>query len=206
MIGILVRKILGVLAISFGLAILGWFVYNQFHATPEFQRNYFGFFQLAVPVAFLIYGWRWLRYEGAGIEETPPTFSCPELQESVVQAKSTLPRFIEQVERNVDSAFVKFPMKTVQGATEHIWAYVHSYREGKFNVSLANTPIDPKESSQGRRDVAVEDVEDWQIMRPNGQIEGSYSTIALFRHRENNGQSLTPKMRKQRAQLTNFRS
>jgi uncharacterized protein YegJ (DUF2314 family) len=204
MIGIVARRILGVVAVFFGVAIIAWFLYNQFFPTPEFRRNYFGLFQLAVPIAFLIVGWRWLRYQGAGIEETPGNFKCLELVESVAQAKATLPHFIQRVEKNIDGAFIKFPMKTVQGATEHIWAYVHSHRDRKFNVSLANTPIDPKQPSDGRIDVSVDEVEDWQIMKPDGRIEGAYSLIALFRNRESTGKNLTPKMRKQKAKLLSF--
>jgi uncharacterized protein YegJ (DUF2314 family) len=92
-------------------------------------------------------------------------------------------------------------MTTVEGMTEHIWAYVHSYHDEKFNVSLANVPRDPKEPAQGRRDVPIEEIEDWQIMQSNGRIKGAYSTIALFRDRKNNDKPLTPKMRKQRALL-----
>ncbi len=205
MIGIIARRILGVVAIFFGVAIIAWFLYNQVFPTPEFRRNYFGLFQLAVPIAFLIVGWRWLRYQGAGIEETPGDFKCPELVESVAQAKAALPHFIQQVEKNIDGAFIKFPMPTVQGATEHIWAYVHSYRDRKFNVSLANTPIDPKQTSDGRRDVPIDEVEDWQIMKPDGRIEGAYSLIALFRNRENSGKNLTPKCASKKLSYSAFR-
>ena len=204
MFGIVWRKIFGVLALLIGSATVAWFAYNQFFPTPEFQRNFRSVFQLIVPIAFLIVGWRWLRYEGAGIEETPGAFTCPELVDSVARAKASLPYVVKQVERNIDGAFVKFPMKTVQGITEHIWAYVHSFRDGRFNVTLANTPKDPKEPQSGRRDVPMQEIEDWQIMQPDGQIKGAYSMIALFQNRQNQGKSLTPKMRKQKARLIDF--
>lgn len=204
MLGIVLRRILGVVALLMGVSLVVWFIYNQFWPTPEYRRAFRSPFQLIIPIAFLIYGWRWLRYEGAGIEETPGGFSCPELVESVAEARKALPDFIKQVEQNIDGAYVKFPMATVQGLTEHIWAYVHSYRAGVFNVSLANLPKDPKEPEGGRRDVPKEQIEDWQIMQPEGRIKGAYSLIALFRYRQNQGKSLTPKMRKQKAQLIDF--
>jgi uncharacterized protein YegJ (DUF2314 family) len=203
-IGIILRRILGAIALVFGVSILAWFVYNQFYPTAEFQRSYLGVFQLVVPIAFLIYGWRSLHYDGVGIEETPGTFTSPELVESVAHAKASLPYFLDQVEKNPDGAYIKFPMTTAQGMTEHIWAYVHSYRDGKFNVSLANKPKDPKESAQGRRDVPIEEVEAWQVLQPDGQIKGAFSTIALFRNRLNSGKQLTPRMRKQKAVLLDF--
>ena len=204
MFGIVWRKTFGIFALLIGSAILAWFAYNQFYPTPEFQRNFRSVFQLIVPIAFLIVGWRWLRYEGAGIEETSGAFTCPELLDSVARAKATLPYFIKQVEQNVGGAYVKFPIATVQGLTEHIWAYVHSFRDGRFNVTLANTPKDPEEPQSGRRDVSIEQVEDWQIMQSDGRIKGAYSMIALFLNREHEGKSLTPKMRKQKAQLVDF--
>ena len=184
-----------------GVCILAWFAYNQIYPTPEFQRSFRSVFQLVVPIAFIIVGWRWLHYEGAGIEEMPRDFTSPELTESLPRAKATLPYFIAEVEKNVDGAYVKFPMETVQGLTEHIWAYVHSYHDGKFNVSLANVPKDLKESAEGRRDIGTAQVEDWQILQTNGQIKGAYSMIALFQYRQNNGKPLTPKMRKEKVRL-----
>ena len=38
-------------------------------------------------------------------------------------------------------------------------------------------------------------------MQSDGRIKGAYSTIALFLNREHEGKSLTPKTRKQKAQL-----
>jgi uncharacterized protein YegJ (DUF2314 family) len=199
MVRVVLRRILGLITFIMGVVLAAWFVYNQFHPTPEFQRSFRSVFQLALPAVFLIYGWRWLHYSGPGIEETPGTVAFPELTESVTQARNTLSYFIAQVEKNVDGAYVKFPLLTPGGITEHIWAYVHSYREGNFNVSLANVPKDPKEPAQGRRDIAKDQVEDWQILQSDGRIKGAFSTIALFRNRENTGKPLTPKMRKQKA-------
>ena len=202
--GIVFRRIFGTLAVVFGVAILGWFIYNQLHPTDEFKRNFHSVFQLGLPIVFLIVGWRWLKYEGPGIEETSGYLQCKELTESVVKAKETLPRFITEVEKNVDNAYIKFPLHTAGGGIEHIWAYVHSFRDGSFNVSLANAPKDPNESAEGRRDVNQEEVEDWQIMLKDGKLRGAYSTIALFLHRRNSGQKLSPKMKKQRALLLDF--
>ena len=196
-----IKRCLGVIALFVGCALIAWFFYNSFSPMPEFKRSHYGGFQLFMSVGFLIYGWKWIRYQGRGIEQTPPDFKCQELVESVAHAQKTLPYFIEEVQKNVDGAFVKFSLTTAQGNLEHIWAYVHSYQGGKFNVSLANVPFDPKQSSEGRRDVSSEEVEDWQIMQRDGKIKGAYSLIALFRHRENIGEKLTPRMAKQKAQL-----
>ena len=85
--------------------------------------------------------------------------------------------------------------------TEHIWAYVHFYKDDRFNVSLANDPVDAEAESDGRRDVPLDEVEDWQIMQPDGKIRGAFSLIAILEYHENQRHTLSPRMKKQKAQL-----
>lgn len=158
--------------------------------------------QLGLPVAFVFVGWKWVRYEGKGIEDvTSYDLNCPELNASAVSAHQSMPLFLIEVAKGIDGAFVKFPLKTPKGLMEHIWAYVHSFRDGKFNVSLACVPYDDTTEAEGRRDVPIEEVEDWQIMQTNGTIRGAYSLRALFAYRERVGKFISPKMKKQKAQL-----
>lgn len=201
LLGAIIKKTLGCIALAFGLIIIGWVVFNLFHPTKEFRASRKTPVQLLVPVAMIWIGWRWLRDEGLGIEQTAANFDCEEIRRSVVRARESLPRFHEQVKQNVDGAYIKFQLKTPNGLTEHIWAYVHSYHDDQFNVSLTNEPMDKDQETSGRRDVAISEVEDWQIMLPDGRIQGAYSLIALFQHYESKGNRLSRKMRKQRAQL-----
>ncbi|HEX7900839.1 MAG TPA: DUF2314 domain-containing protein [Planctomycetota bacterium] len=185
-----VKRVLGVLAIVAAVALAVWL----------FPRR--GIFSFTAPVVLVLIGWTFLRDPGKGIDQiTPPDLKCPELEESVKLARATLGAFLPHVEKGGDGAFVKFPLKTPGGNLEHIWGYVHFYKDGRFNVSLANVPYDAKESPDGRRDVPREDVEDWQIVRPDGRIKGAHSLIALFRYHEGRGVKLTPKMKAQKASL-----
>lgn len=189
----------GVLAILAGLGLAAALVDRHFLGNARAWDLAGGIGAASVPV-LLFLGGRWILHGGPGIEHVPPGFTCPELEASVDKAQATLPWFIGQVERNVDGAFVRFALKTPGGMTEHIWGYVHSHRDGVFNVSLANVPFDPDASAQGRRDVPRAEVEDWQIMLPDGRIRGAYSLRALFEHFEAKGR-LTHRMREQRRQL-----
>lgn len=199
---ILIKRFFGLVAFLLGVALSGWFIYNQFWPTEEFKSGFRSVFQLGVPIACLLVGWKWMHYKGKGIEEViPPDLKCPELEAATARAKATLPEFIVEVEKGIDGAYVKFPLITTQGLTEHIWAYVHFHKEGRFNVSLANTPIDEKEPSEGRRDVQSMDVEDWQIMSADGSIRGAFTVVALFEDWTRQGNSLTPLMKEQKAQL-----
>jgi uncharacterized protein YegJ (DUF2314 family) len=203
MVRILIKRALGALTFIIGLTLVAWFVYNQFWPTEEFKSGFRSVFQLLLPIGFLVLGWRWMRYEGKGIEEViPPDLRCAELDASVEEARASLPEFIREVEKGIDGAFVKFPLHTPQGRIEHIWAYVHFYKDGRFNVSLANEPVDRQQESEGRRDVVAADVEDWQLMARDGTIRGAYSLVALFKYWERQGKPLSPLMKKQKAALT----
>lgn len=205
MLPILMRRAFGLVALVVGAVLIGWFVYNQIWPTEAFKRGFRSVFQLVLPVLCIAVGWKWVRYDGKGIEEvTPPDLKCPELETARSRAQSRLPEFLAEVEKGIDGAFIKFPLRTPQGLTEHIWAYVHYYKEDQFNVSLANTPIDEKAEAEGRRNVARREVEDWQIMLRDGSIRGAFSVMALFEYRQRQGKKLSPRMKKQRAQLVDF--
>ena len=202
MFNILIRRAFGALAVFVGLALSGWFIYNQFWPTEEYKSGFRGVFQLAVPIPCLVVGWQWMRYKGKGIEDViPPDFKCSELDASMRKAKETIADFIAEIEKGIDGAFIKFPLQTQRGLTEHIWAYVHFHKDGQFNVSLANEPMDENARSDGRQNVPISEVEDWQIMSPDGSIRGAYSLVALFEYWERQGKPLTLRMKEQRAQL-----
>ena len=206
MFSIIVKRILGVIALSFGAVLVVWFIYNQFYPTDEFKSGFKSVFQLILPIAFLVVGWKWLRYKGKGIDEiTPPDLKCTELRESVKKAHESIHTFLSEVDQGVDGAFVKFPLTGLEGQTEHIWGYVHFYRDGIFNVTLANEPVHLKEGADGRMNIQLKDIEDWQIAMPDGRIRGAYSLIALFRYHERKGVKLTPLMKDQKAQLIDAR-
>ena len=202
MVSIIFRRVFGIIALLMGVALSAWFVYNQFFPTDEFKTNFRSVFQLILPIAFIIVGWKWIRYQGKGIDEiTPPDIDFPELAVSVQTAKESIATFLAEVDKGIDGAYVKFPLKTPQGLIEHIWGYVHFYRDGQFNLSIANNPFDEKQDADGRINIPIDDVEDWQIMQPDGMIKGAYSLIALFKYHEGKGMKLSPLMKKQKAQL-----
>jgi uncharacterized protein YegJ (DUF2314 family) len=189
----------GVLAVLVGLGILAA-LYNHFGPGRGNPWDMSGSVGIGLAILLFILGARWIRNGGPGIEHVPPGFQCEELKASVAQARAALPWFVEQVDKNVDGAFIKFPLRTPGGNTEHIWAYVHSFRNRAFNVSLANFPYDVEQNPDGRRDVPQEEVEDWQILQPDGKIKGAYSLIALFKHFESKGK-LNRRRLEQKAQL-----
>ena len=195
------KRFLGLVSLTFGLALIGWFVYNVFSPTHEFKAHDRSVFQLFLPAALILAGWRWLRDDGPGLESQTVDFTAPELLNAAAEARRTLPRFLEAVRRNTDQAYIKFPLMTDAGVTEHVWAYVHHFDGNVFNASVVNTLATGTQSPPPRRDVALSEVEDWQIMAPDGAITGGYSMIGAFRYLDRKGVPMNRTMRRQRAQL-----
>jgi len=203
MIRIYIKRLFGLITLLMGISLSGWFIYNQFSPTESFKSGFRSVFQLIFPILFLITGWKNIRYKGKGIEEVIPVdLQCSELESSIAKAKDSMSDFLKEVDKGIDGAYVKFSLLPEGGPIERIWAYVHFYRDGLFNVSLANEPVDDSEDYDGRKDIAIDEVEDWQIMEPDGTITGAYSLIALFEYWENQGKPLSPLMVDQKSQLT----
>jgi hypothetical protein len=204
-----------------GLAI----VYVRFrvivwHAT-DFPEHFWmvidDLYTIAVGLLLAWSGWRWLTDPGSGIEKQKVDTQSWELVEAMDRAKSTLPYFIEQVRRHVDDAYIKFPLENDQGVIESVWAYVHHYEDGVFNVSPVNKPEKKRSAVLGtvdrdalpalvgvfgkRRFVPKNAVEDWRIMLPDDRIKGAYSYIGALQYLERTGTRLNRTMRKQRLRL-----
>jgi len=147
------KRMLGWISLLMGVTILAWFLYNMVWPTREFRRSFRSVVQLIVPAAMIWYGWRWLTDGGPGIETLQIDANALELTASVHKARQTMPSFPDAVRRHEDGAYIKFAMVTDAGVTEHLWAYVHLYADGVFNVSLANTPYTQSPVHRQPRDV-----------------------------------------------------
>jgi len=193
------KRAWGILALLAGLGILVA-LFRYYGPGKGHDWDTGGSVGLGLAAVLFWLGPRWVRNGGPGIEHLPNDFKCEELEASIEKARASLPWFLEQVERNVDGAFIKFPLRTPNGNEEHIWACVHSFRKGDFNVSLANDPFDRDQKADGRLDVPLEEIEDWQVLYPDGRIKGSYSVIAILQNFESRGK-LSRRMREQRTRL-----
>tara|TARA_B100000614_G_C14522179_1_gene483037 strand:+ start:567 stop:1184 length:618 start_codon:yes stop_codon:yes gene_type:complete len=197
---IIAKKALGLFTFILGVGLLGIIIYFSF--APKDDVDGPNIFMAIVPLLFVFTGWSWMKYKGRGIDEvTPPNFECPELDESVELAQSNLEEFKRILSDGRHDTYVKFPFKTPNELTEHIWAYAHFHTDGEFNVSIVNDPYDQEADAEGRRNIKERELEDWQYIDKDGTIYGAYSLIALFKNRERNGEYLSPLMKEQKAQL-----
>jgi uncharacterized protein YegJ (DUF2314 family) len=156
---------------------------------------------LLAPMLFWM-GLKWLFYQGRGIEieGLRPDFRSRVISEAANSAGDALPYLIEQARQYVDGAYILFPSITDKGVTEHVWAYVHHYENGIFNVSPVDKPHERGKRFAERRDVPESDVQDWKIEFADGRIKGAYSYITALQYLERSGR-LNRTMRKQKEQL-----
>ena len=200
--GGIVTRLFGLVTLLSGVALLIFIFYSFFKSTPSFGAESLKYlFWLLFPIGFIAFGWKWLNDSGPGIEDHNIDFDSPELITSVEKAKATLPFFIDNVKKHMDGAYLKFPFQTDEDITEHVWAYVHHYENRSFNVSMVNEPYSQKGEYEQRVDVPEKDVEDWQIMYPDGKIKGGYSYIGALEYLERKGIRFNRTLTDQKNQL-----
>jgi uncharacterized protein YegJ (DUF2314 family) len=200
-IGRSVQVALGMVVLTIGLAILafaGYLIATSKLDLWSIPRIVFG---VGLPISMIAIGWLWMRGDESGVEDQEIDYDSPELRDSVLQARARLPEFVEHVRRDGENASIKFPFVTDQGVTEHLWAYVHGFNDGMFNVSLLNEPYTHEGELADEYSVPDSALEDWQILHSDGRVSGAFSMIASFRYLERKGVRLNRLMRKQKAQL-----
>lgn len=193
-------RTLGFLSFTIGVTILLWFVYNQFRPTPEFRSGFQSVFQLAVPVLMVWFGWKWMLDLGPGVETLDLRPDSPELVAAAEEARRTLPRFLDALGGGRGVASVKFPLRRDVLRVDRAWGLVHHHGAGVFDVTLVHVEGQPKALAEERHVVPEGEIEDWQITRPDGSLEGAYTLRALFAHAERAG-LMNRTMRRQRERL-----
>jgi uncharacterized protein YegJ (DUF2314 family) len=199
--GIITRSFGFIVFIS-GIAIISLLIYDILNTSKAIGDTGIKYFFWSIfPIGFIFFGWRWLNDYGPGIEDQKIDFESSEMIASIEEAKNKLTFFLEEVQNNVDGAFIKFPYQTDQNITEHVWAYVHHYKNGIFNVSIVNEPHTQEGEYEKRLNVAENDVEDWQIVFPDGKIKGGFSYIGALKYLKRKGIRFNRTLKNQEKQL-----
>jgi uncharacterized protein YegJ (DUF2314 family) len=200
--GGIITRAFGFIVLLSGIAIISLLIYDIVTSSKSIGDIGIKYIIWSIfPVGFVIFGWKWLNDSGPGIENKKIDFESPELVASVKEAKNKLKFFIDKVINDIDGAFIKFPFKTDQDVTEHVWAYVHYYENGDFNVSMVNEPHTQEGEYANRLSVPEKDVEDWQIIYPDGRIKGGFSYIGALKYLKRKGIRFNQTLKNQLKQL-----
>jgi len=84
---------------------------------------------------------------------------------------------------------VKYPLTTDSGQIEHVWGQLLSLDESTMQVTLATQPTNPVKA-QPPFVIAISDLEDWQLVNPNGEIRGGFTTQAQITIAKKSGSPL----------------
>lgn len=194
-------KLLGGALLAAGAGIVGWVVWNLVSPAGSMEFNAPEVGQTVAGFVLMWFGWRRVTDPGKGVERQEIDWDAPELVESIKRAHERIDYFIGRVNANVDGAYIKFPFETDSGIKEFVWGYVHNFRDGVFNVSMANTPHSQSGDFQIRRDVPQADILDWQIMLDDGKLEGAYSLQGALAYLQRKGVPMNKTLRMQRDAL-----
>jgi hypothetical protein len=73
--------------------------------------------------------------------------------------------------------FVKYPLRAKNGEIEHVWGPLLESKDDSIKVGLATPPVGGLDSEPPFT-LASYDLEDWQLVLPDGMIRGGFTTQA----------------------------
>ncbi|MEJ0084420.1 MAG: DUF2314 domain-containing protein [Pseudomonadota bacterium] len=150
---------------------------------------------LAVLIGLALGGlWSWeqsrkRRARGLDIDTTDPIWLA-----ALEKARASLPRFFELAEDYPAQAYVKYPLLTTKGFTEHVWGPVVSLREGTIMAGIETPPIDGRPATAPPYELQASQIEDWRVELGDGRIYGAYTARAQFEYARKLGHEITAHM------------
>jgi hypothetical protein len=121
--------------------------------------------------------WAWARNRGRLRVVTAVDVTDARWSEAIARARSTLSEMRSLHDAWASEMHVKYPLKTKTGSIEHVWGRLISLSANEMTVSLETQPIEaPVDAAPFT--VPVSDLEDWQLVLPDGRIRGGFTTRA----------------------------
>ena len=105
----------------------------------------------------------------------------PLMHEAVARARTELPRFLALHPQYRRRSFVRFPFRSASGITMHVWGRLLAVHCGRAQVVARTAPAAPTDLLDPALDIAVDDISDWQIRLPDGNVLGGYTNRAACR-------------------------
>ena len=143
---------------------------------------------LAILIGVALGGlWSWeqnrkRRVRGLDIDVSDPVWLA-----ALEKARGSLPRFVERARQYPAQAFVKYPLQTTKGLTEHVWGPVISMTAETIRAGLETLPIDGTPNTAPPYDIQIHQIEDWRVDLSDGRIFGAYTARAQFEYARQRG-------------------
>lgn len=139
-------------------------------------RDFLGTYAIPIGVGLGLL-WAWARNRGRMHVVTPIDVTDSRWSAAVEKARSTISEMQALHVAWPSEMYVKYPLKTKTGSIEHVWGRLLALSADDMSVSLETQPI---EAPVGTAPfvVPVSDLEDWQLVLPDGRIRGGFTTHA----------------------------
>jgi hypothetical protein len=133
---------------------------------------------VVVVLALFLMGWarkRSLAARGRPVDTTDPRWTG-----ALEKARSTIPVMRELYAQPGIEVFVKYPLESSSKEIEHVWGQLEGVNETHMSVSLETPLVTGKSPGPPPYKIALADLEDWQVMLPDGRIRGGFTTQLMI--------------------------
>jgi hypothetical protein len=155
---------------------------------------------LFVFTAIILLVWIGLKYatpRGSPIAPDDPLWAA-----AVQRARATVPDMLQHQQSGRD-VWVKFPMRTKAGATEHVWGRVSEMRGHTLQCIVETPPAGHPARGLVMTEITTAEIEDWQVELEDGTIRGGFTTRAQAEMARRDGQSVPPHIEDMIRRMTN---
>ncbi len=135
--------------------------------------------------------WAWARWSGQRHVVLPFQEPDPLWIAAVRTARNTLPLMRELHSSYGSELHVKYPLLTASGQIEHVWGKIVDLGGETLKVTLEIPTLNAL-PSQPPFVINVGDLEDWQLVLPDGNIRGGFTTQAQIAMAKREGRGLPP--------------
>lgn len=168
-------RIIAIVLLSFVAPLFWWAVLHFVVPTPALEWTGFVLGWILTP-AVLLHLWR----PQPSLDVMAIDRSEPEMRDAIARAQAELPRFLAGLAHGTKEAFVKYPIATQRGTTEHVWGVAHRQDGQAIVASLASEPVMALEDAfPARERIPLHAIEDWMLTDRQGRAEGGYSHLAM---------------------------
>lgn len=143
---------------------------------------------LLAAACFLVYfGLR--RQRGMWIDPADPLFAA-----ATQKARASVDLLRQLHALHSAEIGIKFPFRTDSGEREHVWGTLLAIGESEFTTRIETPPIAHAGPLPDSLSVPLDELEDWHLTLPDGEIRGSFTTQAEIQIRIRDGDPVPPQL------------
>jgi hypothetical protein len=121
--------------------------------------------------------WAWSRQRGKSQTGRPVDTNDPLWLSAIAAARASQDEMRRLHELHSSELFVKYPLVAKNGEVEHVWGPLLESTPHTLKVGLATPPVGGLRAAPPFA-IASSELEDWQLVLPDGKVRGGFTTQA----------------------------